>query len=104
MITRKWRRITGVLLWLALAGALLLFLWFSADLLYVSTGNATDNATKSDVIIVLGCPTFEGNVVSTTFSACLRSRAHHAAQLYNRGLAPYIVPTGGLTGPPPTEA
>jgi uncharacterized SAM-binding protein YcdF (DUF218 family) len=58
----------------------------------------------ADVIIVLGCPSYENNVLTTTFSACVQARAHHAADLYRRGLAPHIIPTGGLTGPPPSEA
>jgi uncharacterized SAM-binding protein YcdF (DUF218 family) len=79
-------------------------LWYAADLIYVSTGNVTDYAVPSDVIIVFGCPSYEGNVVSTTFSACIQARAHHAADLYRRGLASNIIPTGSLTGPPPSEA
>jgi uncharacterized SAM-binding protein YcdF (DUF218 family) len=70
----------------------------------VSTGNERDEAVPSDVIIVFGCPSYEGNVLSTTFSACVHARAHHAARLYEQGLAPSIIPTGGTTGPPPTEA
>jgi uncharacterized SAM-binding protein YcdF (DUF218 family) len=96
----KWLR----LLWLPVGVTLFVLLWYAADLLYVSTGNVTDYAVQSDVIIVFGCPSYEGNVVSTTFSACIQARAHHAADLYRRGLASHIIPTGGLTGPPPTEA
>ena len=44
------------------------------------------------------------HVVSDTFSACVQARAHHAAWLYHSGLAPHIIPTGGLTGPPPTDS
>src|SRR5437868_3518175 len=85
--------------WILFAGALVMPIWFGADLLYVSTDNETDYAAPSDVIIVLGCPSYENNVISTTFSACVQARAHHAANLYRRGLASHIVPTGGLTGP-----
>jgi len=92
------------LLWLPVAAALLLVLWFALDLIYVSTDNVTDYAAPSDVIVVLGCPTYENNVISTTFSACVQARARHAADLYAHGLAPHIIPTGGLTGPPPSEA
>jgi uncharacterized SAM-binding protein YcdF (DUF218 family) len=87
-----------------LAGALLVLLWPVLTLVYVAADNETDHAVASDVIIVLGCPTYERNVVSTTFSSCLLARAHHAADLYHRGLAAHIIPTGGLTGPPPSEA
>jgi uncharacterized SAM-binding protein YcdF (DUF218 family) len=85
-------------------GSLIIPGWLAANFAYVATYNETDYAVPSDVIIVFGCPTYEGNVISTTFSACLQARAHHAADLYTRGLAPHIIPTGGLTGPPPTEA
>jgi uncharacterized SAM-binding protein YcdF (DUF218 family) len=96
----RWR----ILAWLLLIGAVVPYVWFGLDFAYVSTDNETDYAVPSDVIIVLGCPSYEGNVLSTTFSACVQARAHHAADLYHRGLAPYIIPTGGMTGPPPTEA
>ena len=98
----------GLRWWLAacllLIGALVPYIWFGLDLAYVSTDNETDYAVLSDVIIVLGCPSYEGNVLSTTFSACVQARAHHASDRYHQGLAPYIIPTGGMTGPPPTEA
>jgi len=97
---RKWLR----LLWLPIAVLLFSLLWFASDFTYVSTGNVTDYAVSSDVIIIFGCPSYENNVVSSTFSACVQARAHHAADLYRRGLAPNILPTGGLTGPPPSEA
>jgi uncharacterized SAM-binding protein YcdF (DUF218 family) len=84
--------------------ALSLVLWSAAVLVYVATDNVTDYATPSDVIIVLGCPSYERNVVSTTFSACVQARARHAARLYHRGLAEHTIPTGGFTGPPPSEA
>jgi uncharacterized SAM-binding protein YcdF (DUF218 family) len=84
--------------------AVFYLLWYGLAYLYVSTGNETDEALPSDVIIVLGCPSYEGNVISKTFSACVQARAHHAARLYKRGLAPHIIPTGGFTGPPPSEA
>ncbi len=96
------------LLMLLLAGGVLLvsspLLWYAMDLRYVSTDNETDYAVPADVIVVLGCPSYEGNVVSTTFSACVQARAHHSASLYKRGLSQHIIPTGGLTGPPPSEA
>ena len=79
-------------------------LWPVLTFVYVATDNETDHAVASDVIIVLGCPSYEGNVVSTTFSSCLLARAHHAAELYHKGLAGHIIPTGGLTGPAPSEA
>jgi uncharacterized SAM-binding protein YcdF (DUF218 family) len=86
------------------AAIILLLLWAALDLAYVATDNEIDRAAPADVIIVLGCPSFEGNVVSDTFSACVQARAHHAAELYGRGLAAHVIATGGFTGPPPSEA
>ena len=97
---RVWRGIA----WVLAVFGLLFLLWTLAVYLYVATGNETDYAVASDAIIVLGCPSYEGNVISTTFSACVQARAHHAAQLYERGLSTHIIPSGGLTGPPPSEA
>ena len=34
----------------------------------------------------------------------MQARAHHAADLYRRGLAAAIIPSGGVTGPGPSEA
>lgn len=99
----RWKVLRRTIL-LLLAGPMLVLIWFLLDLAYVSTFNETDRAVPSDVIIVLGCPSYEGNVVSTTFSACVQARARHAARLYHRGLASHIIPTGGFTGPPPSEA
>lgn len=90
--------------WALFIGSLIVPGWFAADFAYVATYNETDWAVPSDVIIVLGCPSYEGNKINTAFSACIQARAHHAADLYKRGLATHIIPTGGLTGPPPTEA
>jgi uncharacterized SAM-binding protein YcdF (DUF218 family) len=102
---RRELRRAGLVAAVGLAGVGLVYLvWYWLAYLYVSTGNERDEAVPSDVIIVFGCPSYEGNVLSTTFSACVQARAHHAARLYERGLAPYIIPTGGMTGPPPTEA
>ncbi len=101
---RAWRRVGRLLAWLLMLVGLALVLWSSLVLVYVATDNVTDYAVPSDVIIVLGCPSYERNVVSTTFSACVQARAHHAARLYHRGLAEHIIPTGGFTGPPPSEA
>jgi uncharacterized SAM-binding protein YcdF (DUF218 family) len=102
--SRRWTRPARGVALLLVVGMLLPLVWYGLNLLYVSTDNEADYAVKSDVIIVLGCPSYEGNVISTTFSACVRARSHHAAQLYHRGMAPHIIATGGLTGPPPSEA
>jgi uncharacterized SAM-binding protein YcdF (DUF218 family) len=103
-LLRVRRRAGRWLAWLLFAVGLLLLVWSSLALAYVATDNEHDYAAPADVIIVLGCPSYERNVLSTTFSACVQARAHHAAELYHRGLAAHIIPTGGFTGPPPSEA
>lgn len=90
--------------WVLFISSLVPNLWFASNLIYVSTDNETDHAVPSDVIIVFGCPSYEGNIASDTFSACIQARARHAADLYRRGMSQHIIPTGGMTGPPPTEA
>jgi uncharacterized SAM-binding protein YcdF (DUF218 family) len=107
-LRRRWSKQLRQLALLLISGAIFLFLtpllWYGMDLRYVSTDNETDYAVAADVIIVLGRPSYEGNIKSDTFSACVQARAHHAARLYKRGFSAHIIPTGGLTGPPPTEA
>ncbi|MDQ3705601.1 MAG: YdcF family protein [Chloroflexota bacterium] len=104
MIVSKWLWLVRRLVGLLAAVGLVVLVWSSLVLLYVCTDNVTDYAVPSDVIIILGCPSYERNVLSTTFSACVQARAHHAARLYHKGLARHIIPTGGFTGPPPSEA
>ncbi|HKP54449.1 MAG TPA: YdcF family protein [Chloroflexia bacterium] len=101
---RGWRRVARILVWSIVSLPLLWLLWFGLDLIYVATDNETDYSVPADVIIVLGCPSYEGNIISTTFSTCVQARAHQAARLYHRGLAAHIIPTGGFTGPLPSEA
>lgn len=105
MTNGKRKRIAlWIVAWSLFATSLIPNIWFGASLLYVSTDNETDHAVPSDVIIVFGCPSYEGNIPAPTFSACIQARAHHAAELYLRGMSQHIIPTGGMTGPPPTEA
>ena len=101
MRRKRWgkRLLAGVA---ALLGALVL--WAGGALAYVVIDTEADDAAPADVILVLGCPSYEGNVPAATFSACIQARARHAATLYQRGLAGHVITTGGMTGPPPSEA
>jgi uncharacterized SAM-binding protein YcdF (DUF218 family) len=84
-----------------LAAALLgLLVWLAGDFFYVIDECELDQARPSDVILVLGCPSLKDGALS----ACVQVRAHHAADLYKQGLARAIIPTGGVTGPGPSEA
>ncbi len=54
-----------------------------------------DEAQRADVIIVLGAAEYRGKP-----SPVLQGRLNHALLLYLRGLAPYILTTGGSGGDP----
>lgn len=54
-----------------------------------------DQARAADVILVLGAAEYRGKP-----SPVLRARLDHALALYTRGLAPYILTTGGAGGDP----
>lgn len=54
-----------------------------------------DDARPADVIVVLGAAEYRGRP-----SPVLRARLNHALLLYLKGLAPYILTTGGAGGDP----
>jgi uncharacterized SAM-binding protein YcdF (DUF218 family) len=79
---------------------LLLALWWVLDLGYVVWDAEHDYAQRADVIIVLGC-----NIVGSEGpSPCISARAEQAASLYKRGLAPWIITTGGPVQGSTTES
>ena len=55
-----------------------------------------DEATKADIIIVLGAAEYRGKA----FTPVLEARLNHALFLYLQGLAPRILTTGGAGGDP----
>ena len=90
---RRWLRIV-------LAVLLLLGVWGALDLGYVVWDAEHDYAARADAIIVLGC-----NIVGSVGpSPCISARAEHAADLYRRGLAPWVIATGGPVQGSTTEA
>lgn len=54
-----------------------------------------DDSQQADVIIVLGAAEYRGNP-----SPVLQGRLNHALLLYLKGLAPYVMTTGGAGGDP----
>jgi uncharacterized SAM-binding protein YcdF (DUF218 family) len=75
-------------------------LWFIGDLAYIVTDAEHDYAQSADTIIVLGC-----NIGSLERpSPCMEARSAHAAELYRRGLASYVIASGGPSHPETTEA
>jgi uncharacterized SAM-binding protein YcdF (DUF218 family) len=84
----------------AVAGFLLLLVFASAVYLarvarQIQRQSTIDEARPADVIIVLGAAEYRGRP-----SPVLRARLNHALSLFTRGLAPYIMTTGGAGGDP----
>lgn len=84
----------------AIAGLIgLLSILLLAYLFYVAKQiereSTVDEAQPADVIIVLGAAEYRGKP-----SPVLKGRLNHALLLYLKGLAPYILTTGGAGGDP----
>lgn len=87
----------GRLLAVGLAGVVLVGAWVSYRIWDV--GNR-DQRGRVDAIVVLGAAQYNGRP-----SAILKARLDHAIRLYDDGLAPYLVVTGGKAeGDRTTEA
>ena len=84
---RSWRRWVGRALAVAL---LLLATYFVVTFAQVYRASNDDGARPADAIIVLGAAQWNGQP-----SPVLQRRLDHALELYEAGLAPLIVLTGG---------
>jgi uncharacterized SAM-binding protein YcdF (DUF218 family) len=77
----------------------LCLIWFAIYLFHVARQierqSAIDEARQADVIIVLGAAEYRGRP-----SPVLQARLNHALMLYLKGIAPYILTTGGAGGDP----
>src|SRR3989441_721572 len=71
--------------------AVSLALGWAAVVLAVAVTATRDQATTSDAIVVLGAAQYNGRP-----SPVFRPRLDHAAALYQRGLAPVVLVTGGV--------
>jgi uncharacterized SAM-binding protein YcdF (DUF218 family) len=69
----------------------LLLLGWAAVVVAVAVQGARDQATSADAIVVLGAAQYNGRP-----SPVFRARLDHAAALYQRGLAPVVLVTGGV--------
>jgi uncharacterized SAM-binding protein YcdF (DUF218 family) len=69
----------------------LLGLTWAAIVVAVAVHAARDEATGADAITVLGAAQYNGRP-----SPVFRARLNHAAALYQRGLAPVVLVTGGV--------
>lgn len=78
----------------------LLLLGWGTVVLAVAVQSTRDQATTADAIVVLGAAQYNGRP-----SPVFRARLTHAAALYQRGLAPLVLVTGGVgTGDTLNEA
>ena len=73
-----------------LAFVLLIFLYLSVTFVQVWMASRRDEARRSDAIVVLGAAEYDGRP-----SPVLAARLDHAILLYEKGIAPVIVVTGG---------
>jgi uncharacterized SAM-binding protein YcdF (DUF218 family) len=85
------RALAGLLILLSIL--LLGYLFFVAR--EIDQQSTIDEARPADVIIVLGAAEYRGKP-----SPVLQARLNHALVLYLKGLAPYILTTGGAGGDP----
>jgi uncharacterized SAM-binding protein YcdF (DUF218 family) len=76
-----------------LTALLLGYLFYVAG--QIERQSTIDEAQAADIIIVLGAAEYRGKP-----SPVLQGRLNHALVLYLRGLAPYILTTGGAGGDP----
>jgi uncharacterized SAM-binding protein YcdF (DUF218 family) len=77
---------------LAASGLLIYIAYLSVR---IQQQSVRDEAQPADVILVLGAAEYRGRP-----SPVLRARLDHALSLYERGLAPRIMTTGGAGGDP----
>ena len=80
---------------LVIPGLLCVNLW-----LRVSAQAREDEAQRADVIIILGCAVWPGERPSPS----LEARVQHGITLYQRGMADYLILSGGVGRYPPAEA
>ena len=80
---RRWR-------WIAIGVALLLVAYYGINLFQVWHTGRSDQARPVDAIIVMGAAQYDGRP-----SPQLQARLDHVVGLWDRGLAPIVVVTGG---------
>lgn len=83
----RWGRRT---LWIAIGLLGVAVLYLGATFVQVWQASRSDGARKADAIVVLGAAQYNGNA-----SPALKNRLDHALELYEQGLAPLVVVTGG---------
>ncbi len=84
------RRAVRIAIRVGVVTFLLLFVYLSVTFVQVWMASRRDEARASDAIIVLGAAEYDGRP-----SPVLAARLDHAIGLYQEGIAPVIVVTGG---------
>jgi len=84
---RRWVRRT---LWMVLVVALLGLGWFGFNLWQVHSVGVSDQRRAVDAIVVMGAAQYDGRP-----SPQLAARLDHVVELWDQGLAPVVVVTGG---------
>lgn len=77
-------------MWSLLAGAVVLSTYYAITVLQVHATGRSDEARRVDAIVVMGAAQYDGRP-----SPVLQARLDHALDLWNLGLAPIMVVTGG---------
>jgi len=83
----------GLLLLLAVVGALCLFFGFTGSRIVRAAAEAP--AKKADVIVVFGAAEYAGRP-----SPVYRARLDHGYELFQKGMAPVVITTGGSAQDP----
>jgi uncharacterized SAM-binding protein YcdF (DUF218 family) len=89
-VERRPRRLARLALWIVAIVAAVVVLYGVVTFVQVWRASNRDGARPADAIIVLGAAQYDG-----TPSPVLAGRLDHAAELYEAGIAPLIVVTGG---------
>jgi uncharacterized SAM-binding protein YcdF (DUF218 family) len=84
------RRMLRRVLWAVVAVVVLGVAWFGLNLWLVYRTGDSDQARKVDAIVVLGAAQYDGRP-----SPQLAARLDHVVVLWNKGLAPMVITTGG---------
>ncbi|MCU1368570.1 MAG: hypothetical protein JWL72_4345 [Ilumatobacteraceae bacterium] len=84
------RRRRGLVLKVGLALVLLLIAYYAINLFQVWQVGRSDQARPVDAIIVMGAAQYDGRP-----SPQLQARLDHVVELWNEGLAPLVIVTGG---------
>lgn len=82
-------------LWMLAAAAALLVIYFAFTCLRIVREAAKQELYKADAIVVFGAAEYAGRP-----SPVFRARLDHAYELFQRGLAPVVITTGGSGADP----